>query len=405
MLKRQELLKQIIQKNDTKMVLLVLDGLGGLPGENGKTELEAANTPNMDDLATKSETGLLTMVDVGITPGSGPGHLALFGYDPLEHQIGRGILEALGVGAHVEKDEVAVRANFATWAENDIVIDRRAGRIPTEESRKLVEKLGEYITEIDGVKIKLYPGKEHRFVVIFSGPDLSDAVEDADPQKNGLPMKWAKPKNDTPQAKKTAEIANKFIKKVREIVKYEPKANGCLLRGFAMPPDIPSLSELYGIKCAALAIYPMYKGLAKLVGMDLIEVGQTHKELFEKLKEVWNDYDFFFVHIKYTDSRGEDGDYEAKLKVIEEIDGYIPEILSLKPDVLVITGDHSTPSQMKTHSWHPVPMLLHSKYVRPDGAIAFGERECARGILGNLEAKKLLGLMLAHAQRLTKYGA
>lgn len=405
-MKRMDLLSELVLENQTKLVLFVIDGLGGLPGKDGKTELEAAATPNLDKLAAKSETGLLQMIEAGITPGSGPGHLALFGYDPLEFRIGRGILEALGVGAHVAPQEVCARGNFATWGPGDVVLDRRAGRISTEKNKELISFLSENIKEIRGVKVRLYPGEEHRFVVVFSGDNLSEEVEDADPQKNGLPMRWANP--SSARGNLMATIANEFIKRVRELLAKEEHANGCLLRGFSQAPHMPMLSQLYKIKPVAIATYPMYKGIARLVGMDVVDVVDREHSLeglFEALSSQWDKYDFFYVHVKYADSYGEDGNYDAKREIIERFDSLLPKAWELKPDVLVVTGDHSTPSRLKSHSWHPVPVLLSSPFVRPSGGAAFGERTCASGTLGIMPAHHLMGLMLAHGLRLAKYGA
>ncbi len=400
---RLEMLKSLSVENRTKMVLLVLDGLRGLPSPEGMTELESASTPNLDLLASRSETGMLEMVDTGITPGSGPGHLALFGYDPRRYLIGRGILEAMGVGAEVMPGDICARGNFCTWGEGETILDRRAGRIGTADSSRIVDILREKIHDIEGVKIRFYPGIEHRFAVIFSGEGLDDRVSDADPQVEGRPMTWSRPL--APSGEKTARVINFLVKRVREILTDETNANGCLLRGVSGTPMIPLFTELYKMRSAAIATYPMYRGLARIVGMEVVEAGKTIEGLFNALKSNWEPYDFFFVHVKYTDSRGEDGDFEAKREVIERVDGFIPDVLMLKPDVLVVTGDHSTPSVLASHSWHPSPLLLSSPHVRPDSAASFGERACARGSLGIMHAYKLMGLILAHAGRLAKYGA
>lgn len=401
-MKRMELLKRLSFDNGKKMILLVLDGLGGLPESDGKTELEAASTPNFDRLARRSELGLLDIVDTGITPGSGPGHLSLFGYDPLEFSIGRGILEAMGVGVHVGPGDVCARGNFCTRS-GGVISDRRAGRIATEKSALLVEKLAASIKEVDGVKVSLYPGKEHRFVAVFSGPGLGEEVTDADPQKDGVPMRYAEAL--APGGEKMAAAANSFLKRAAEVLDGESPANGCLLRGFSSAPDIPLMGDLYSIKPVAVATYPMYRGLAKLVGMEVVDAGETPGQLFDTVALLWEKYDFFFVHIKYTDSRGEDGDFDGKKKVIEQIDALLPRLLDLSPDVLAVTGDHSTPSAMASHSWHPVPLLLYSSFARWGTSEGFGERECVAGAAGRIPGKDLLGLMLAHAGRLEKYGA
>lgn len=401
--KRMEMLKKLAVQSEKKMVMLVMDGLGGLPDARGKTELEAAKSPNLDALAGRSELGFLRMVDVGITPGSGPGHLSLFGYDPYDYLIGRGILEACGVGAKVSRGDVCSRGNFCTWGANEIVTDRRAGRIPTEESAKVVAKLAENIKSIDDVKITFYAGMEHRFVVIFSGEGLDEHVNDADPQKEGMPMLWAAA--SSPAGDRTADIANKFIRRVHEVLKDDKQANSCLLRGFSSAPNIPHLGELYGIKSCALASYPMYKGLASLVGMEVEDAGKTLDELFDSVKTYWDKHDYFYIHVKYTDSRGEDGKFGEKVKVIEKVDELLPKITGLNPDVLVVAGDHSTPAVMSGHSWHDVPFMISSKYCRCGLHKAFGEDECRFGTIGHIDGYKLMGLMLAHAGRLNKYGA
>ncbi len=398
---RHEILKSIVTKNETKLVLLVMDGIGDLPID-GKTPLMAASTPNLDALAKESELGQTIPVVYGVTPGSGPGHLSLFGYDPIKYQIGRGILEALGTGVEVGEKDVVARGNFAT-IKDGVVIDRRAGRPPTEESAKVVEILNENIKEIDGVKVTFYPGKEHRFVVKFTADGLSDAVSDADPQKEGKEMEWAKALK--PEAERMAEIVNKLIKRIGEVLKDQPKMNWALLRGFSKYPRLPQFSDVYKVKSAAIATYPMYKGIAKLVGMEVLDAGTTVDDEFETLKKHWNDFDFFYLHIKKTDSYGEDGNFEAKVKVIEEVDRNIPKLLKLNPDVIVVTGDHSTPCLMKSHSWHPVPYMIRSKFVRKGASEKFDEFECARGVLGTFYAVDSMMLMLAHAQRLEKYGA
>ncbi len=398
---RHEVIKEIVTSSGGKIVLLVMDGLGDLPVD-GKTPLMKARTPNMDSLAKESELGQTIPVLYGITPGSGPGHLALFGYDPIKYQIGRGILEALGIGLEVGKDDMVARGNFATMKDG-VIVDRRAGRPPTEESAKVVEVLKENIEEIDGVKIEFFPGKEHRFVVKFTAEWLDDAISDADPQKEGKPMEWAKALE--PKAERTAEVVNKLIKKIGEVLKDNPKINWALLRGFSKYPKLPQFPDVYKVRAGAIATYPMYRGIAKLVGMDVLQTGDTIEDELETLKKHWNDYDFFYFHVKKTDSYGEDGKFDEKVHIIEETDTILPEILDLKPDVLVITGDHSTPCLMKSHSWHPVPFLIHSKFARKGLSEKFDEFECARGALGTFYALDAMTLILAHAGRLEKFGA
>lgn len=397
------LLQDLAIENQTKILLLVVDGLGGLPDEGGLTELERAYTPHLDELASRGQTGFLEMVDCGITPGSGPGHLALFGYDPLEYFIGRGVLEALGLGLEIHAKEVCVRGNFCTFGEHDFVIDRRAGRLSTEKCRQLVERLNSKIKEIEGVSVAFYPSEGHRFVVVFSGEGLDENVSDADPLREGRPMVWARPKKDA--AWRMASVANALIAEVRGCLSGEEEANGCLLRGFSSLRPFPTLRELYRINPAAVAAYPMYRGLAQLVGMDLLDAGFDWKGIAETVSAYWDAYDFFFVHIKQTDLFGEDGDFEGKRRAIEIVDRLVARLMAQSPDVFAVTGDHSTPSTLRGHSWHPVPCLISSPYVRPDDSLSFGERMCAAGSLGTLPASKLMGLLLAHASRLSAYGA
>jgi 2,3-bisphosphoglycerate-independent phosphoglycerate mutase len=401
-MKEHELVRELAEKNSSKIVMLVADGLGGLPMEpGGRTELETASTPNLDRLAARGTSGSSVPVLPGITPGSGPGHLGLFGYDPLEFKIGRGALEATGIGFELGPDDVAARGNFCTLDAGGLIADRRAGRIPSEESFKVVERLQG--VKIDGVETFVKPVKEHRFVVVFRGKGLDGGVADTDPQALGVaPLD---PQPLTPAARRTAEVAAEFVRQARAILKSEPKANGLVLRGFAAKPALPTYEELYGLRAAAIAVYPMYKGLARLVGMTLVGKAQSLDEQIDELAKCWNDYDFFFLHFKYTDSTGEDGAFEQKVKRVEELDRIIPRIEKLRPDVLIVTGDHSTPSLLKSHSWHPVPTLLSANTCRPDGLTKFSERECLRGGFGIFPAKHLMLLAMAHAQRFGKYGA
>jgi len=398
------LLRELLIKNDKKIILIVVDGLGGLPREiNGQTELETAAKPNIDSLAIRSVCGLTIPVSIGITPGSGPAHLALFGYDPVKYQIGRGVLEALGVGMEMTSRDVAARANFATMDNDGLISDRRAGRIATEKNMELCEKLQEAIPAIDGVEVIVKHGKEHRFVVLFRGDGLSGNMHDTDPQREGLAP--IEPKALFEEDVKLAAVAGKFIKQANQILKNEHPANTLLMRGFAKHPDIPSMGKRFGLKAAAIAAYPMYKGLAKLVGMTELNTGQTIEDELETLRLHYNDFDFFYIHVKKTDSYGEDGNFNAKVQVITEFDALLPMATKLNPDVLVITGDHSTPARMKGHSWHPNPFLLYSPYVRPDGLDTFTERKCASGSLGCFPAVEAMPLMLANALKLGKFGA
>jgi 2,3-bisphosphoglycerate-independent phosphoglycerate mutase len=389
-------------KSDSKIVMLIADGLGGLPVKaDGPTELEAADTPNLDELAQRGVSGMMTMVAPGVTPGSGPGHLGLFGFDPLKYIIGRGVLEATGIGFVLEPGDVAVRCNFCTLGDDGNIVDRRADRIPTDESTPLCEKLRD--VSIPGVEIFVEPVIEHRFVVVFRAAGLGGNVEDTDPQKTGVPL--LDPVARDEPSRRTAAAAKEFVAQARKILADQPKANALSMRGFAVKPALPTYEEVYGLKAAAIAAYPMYRGLAQLVGMEVVGRPGSLEEEIDVLEEVWDEYDFFFVHFKYTDSRGEDGDFPAKVEMIEQFDAIVPRVTKLNPHVLIVTGDHSTPAAMAGHSWHPVPVVLTADLCRPDGCTQFGETAALCGGLGHFQAVHLMPLALAHAGRLAKFGA
>ena len=401
-----ELLRELSEPNDTKIVLLVLDGIGGLPLKpGGKTELETAHTPNLDALARGASCGLLDLVAPGITPGSGPGHLALFGYHPVRHIVQRGALAAAGIDFVQEPADVAARANFCQLDEAGNVVDRRAGRIPTEESAPLCELIESQV-KVEGVEVFVRPVKEHRALVVFRGQGLDDRLHDTDPQQTGVPPLEPRVTEEEPAARRTAQVVAEFLRQVREILPGKhPKANMLLMRGFALKPQLPQFADVYKLRAAAEATYPMYRGLARLVGMEILPARQTVAEEFEEVGAQWDRFDFFFVHVKKTDSAGEDGDFDRKVVVIEEIDADLPSLLALRPDVLAVTGDHSTPSKLAVHSWHPVPVMVRGEYVRTDDVTEFGESACSRGNLHRLPALALMPLLLANARRLAKFGA
>jgi len=386
-----------------KIVLFVLDGLGGLPHpETGLTELETARTPNLDALAAESSLGAQVPVSPGISPGSGPGHLSLFGYDPVEFIIGRGALSALGVGFDLRPGDLAARLNLATFDEQGRVLDRRAGRPPDEEGRRIVEKIQDGLVAPEGVEIFMDHEKEHRVVLILRGPGLAADLTDTDPQATGVPPLMVTASD--PESEESAVLMQGVLDQIWEILREEPVINGVLARGFAAYEGYPSFEQRFGLRALAIAQYPMYRGVARLVGMDVREVPASPHDLASLLEKHFADYDFFFLHFKYTDSRGEDGDFEGKVKAIESVDPLIAEILRLDPEVLVVTGDHSTPATYGAHSWHSVPVLLASPWARPTGE-GFGESECRQGDLGTFEGKHLMTLALAHAGRLAKFGA
>jgi 2,3-bisphosphoglycerate-independent phosphoglycerate mutase len=396
------LLRSLAQPATTKIILCSLDGLGGLPRpDTGKSELETARIPNLHALASRSACGLLRHVGPGITPGSGPGHLGLFGYDPLEHPVGRGVLEALGIDFHLKPGDVAARGNFCTVDGEGRITDRRAGRISTDLCVKLCERL-RTIT-VNGAEIVIEPVKEHRFVLVLRGDALSGAVSETDPQALGVPPLPARALE--PAAERTAAAVNQFVELARSLLRDASPANMVLLRGFDRQPDIPLFPETFRLRAAAVAAYPMYRGLARLVGMDVLDTGSTFADEIATLKRHWDSYDFFFLHYKDTDKAGEDGDFDAKVDALECFDARLPDILALRPDVLAISGDHSTPSILAAHGWQPVPALVASAYCGADHVSRFTERDCAGGALGLVPAQDLMPVLMANALRLAKYGA
>jgi 2,3-bisphosphoglycerate-independent phosphoglycerate mutase len=399
-----EFIDSLVVKNSTKIIFLIMDGLGGLPmGQGDKKELEAAKTPNMDALAGKSVCGLLDPIGYGVTPGSGPAHFALFGYDPIKNNIGRGILEAAGIDFPMTERDLLIRINFATIDKNGVIIDRRAGRIDNETNERICRKLQDKIRKISDVEIIFEPVREHRALLALRRDGLREEIQETDPQKTGLPA--LPPKALIPEAEETSGILQKIVDQARRALSDEEKANMLLLRGYSTFRRYPYLSERFGLNALAIATYPMYRGIARLLGMVIGPQPDSLKGEIMALRENYGKYDFFFVHVKATDSRGEDGNFDAKVKVIEEVDALVPLVTELKPDVLVITGDHSTPAALASHSWHPLPVLLHSATVRPDRVRQFGERDCISGGLGRMPMVHLMGLSLAHAGRLEKFGA
>ncbi len=397
-----EQLKELSVPTPSKIVLLVMDGLGGLPApETGETELASARTPNMDRLLAFGNCGLSEPVAPGITPGSAPAHLSLFGYDPVKYDVGRGVLEAMGIDFDLQDGDVAARGNFCTVDQKGIITDRRAGRIATEECARLCEDLRRI--RIPGVQLFVLPVKEHRFALIMRGAGLRPELADTDPQREGQPPIAVTPTNQ--KARPMARVVAGFIDSARDILKSHKTANMVLLRGFSVRPCLPSFDDIFRLRAAAIANYPMYRGLARLAGMALVPGGNTLDDELAALEANYAKYDFFYIHVKGTDSAGEDGDFARKVKVIEQVDTLLPRVTKLNPDVIIITGDHSTPAVMKSHSWHPVPFLLSSKLCRAEGAQKFSEENCRHGHLGTFPALAAMSLAMAHTLKLNKYGA
>ncbi len=414
-----DLIRKLAKRDQTsKIVLLVMDGLGGLPrpshaaaggarveGGSAGTALEAAATPNLDKLAAAGSCGLHVPVGPGITSGSGPAHLALFGYDPLHYEIGRGVLSALGVDFDLQPGDVAARGNFCTVDDAGRVTDRRAGRIPTEKNEELLGLLRDKV-HLSGVELFLQPVKEYRFLFVLRGDGLAADVVDTDPQEVGATPIRAEASAESAGAERTAGLVRDFVSQAGEALAGSSPANMLLLRGFSQRPDWPRFPDVTGMRALAIAMYPMYRGVAKLVGMDVLPARKSPDDEIDALEAHWADYDFFFVHVKHTDSAGEDGDFDRKVHEIEATDARLPRILDLKPDVLMVTGDHSTPAAMKYHSWHPVPVVLWSRLCRADAVTQFGEQACLSGALGpRIPAVDLMPIAMANANRLEKFGA
>ena len=392
----------LIQAADTKILLVVMDGLGGYADAEHGTELEEAATPHLDRLAADGTTGLVEPVGPGITPGSGPGHLGLFGYDPERFELGRGALSAAGLDFELRPGDVAARGNLCTLAADGTVTDRRAGRLPDDEAAAVVEELQDGV-HLDGAEVFFRHEREHRLLVVLRGAGLDAALTDTDPQHDGVAPLDPQPLE--PDAKHTAELVTELVAQSRRALAGEPNANGILLRGFDTHRDLPGFAERYGLRAAAVAVYPMYRGIARLLGMDVLGRPTTLADELQILHDAWSEYDYFFLHHKGTDSAGEDGDRPRKIAAIEQLDAVVPELRALGPDVIVVSGDHSTPTQMAAHSWHPVPTLLWSERCGRDDVDGFGERRCRHGGLGLRPTKDLMPLMLANAGRLQKYGA
>ena len=397
----EELFRDCYVSTPSKIVMLVVDGLGGLAHpDTGLSELETARLPNLDAMAQESACGLTTPVELGVAPGSGPGHLALFGYDPLKHIIGRGALEALGIDVDLRPGDVAARGNFCTVDDAGLLVDRRAGRIPTELSAPLCHRLDQI--EVDGTQLDVFPVQDYRFVLRLRGEGLSEAITETDPQITGVPALEVQALAS--EAQKTADMVNSFVTQASGLLAEEERGNMVLLRGFAQLPNLPPMGDVYQLDPAGIAAYPMYRGLATVAGMQVIPTGHSFGDEVETLRQRFQEHDFFFIHYKPADAAGEDGDFDAKVRCLEDLDLFINEIRELEPDVFIVAGDHSTPAIMAAHSWHPVPFMLNSRLTKGEGIDAFNERSCAQGSIGRIPATRAMLLALSHAGKLNKYG-
>jgi 2,3-bisphosphoglycerate-independent phosphoglycerate mutase len=330
--------------------------------------------------------------------------LALFGYDPLTCTPGRGIFSALGIDFDLKEGDVAARVSFATVDREGRVVDRRAGRIDTETNRQLCKKIREAVKlDYEGLFF-LETVSEHRAVVVLRCQNLGSRVRDTEPSRTGEhPLEPVALDEDS---KRTASIVQSFVDQARDILSDQERANIVLLRGFDTYTPLPSLKSRFGLRGVCVAEYPMYRGIGRLLGMRIEPPPEGIEASFQALRALYgHEYDFYYLHIKETDSSGEDGDFEQKVKAIERVDRLMPMVMDLNPDVLVVTADHSTPVCMRSHSWHPVPLMIYSRVARVDEVNTFDEYACMRGSLGIRPGLHLMGLALAHAGRLVKYGA
>jgi len=409
------IVERLALSTPSRILLVVLDGVGDAASD-GRTPLAAASTPNLDQLARGASLGLSTPVAPGIAPGSGPGHLSLFGYDPFVFDVGRGVLSALGLGLDLTPDQVAARGNFASADASGRITDRRAGRIATELNASLIEALGKAIREIDGVAIDLMTEAEYRFVLRLSGDGLDGNVADTDPGRTGeLPLEPL-PLDQGEAGRRTARVLQRFVERARQVLadlpaarRSKPPVNAVLLRGIGKLPHLPQLPALTRMRPGAIAAYPMYRGVARLVGMECVPIdlsgsGERTEAKLAAYERHAVAHDFVYFHVKKIDSAGEDGDFDKKVAEIEAFDAIVPRLLAASPDVVVVTGDHSTPVPLKAHSWHPLPVLLASRAARPDGR-RFTEADCRGGSLGTPRHLDLLPLAMANAGKLAKYGA
>ena len=397
------LISSLAKANDTRICLLVMDGLGDCGNGDRGTALQIARKPTMDALASRSACGLTVPVATGVTPGSGPGHLGLFGYDPLVYAVGRGVLSALGIEFDLQDRDVAARLNFCTVDAKGNITDRRAGRISDDENRRVIAKIKAGLKAPKGVEVFFDTEAEHRALLVLRGEGLDDNIGQTDPQATGTPpLRADRPPHDK---SRTARIVADIVEQVGKTLADEKKANFILARGFAKYPDWPKFPDRFQLKPAAVAGYPMYRGVARLVGIPVVSQPTTAADVCAGAAAALQDHTFVFAHFKYTDKTGEDGDLEGKVRRIEEMDAALPALLAARPDVLIITGDHSTPPSLKAHSWHPVPVLMHAPHLRGGQPARFDEVSCRGGEIGTIPAHHLLPLAMAHAGKLEKYGA
>ncbi|ENN96071.1 cofactor-independent phosphoglycerate mutase [Methanocaldococcus villosus KIN24-T80] len=404
-----------------KIIIFIIDGLGDRPNEKGETPLKIAKKPTMNRIAEEGICGLMNAIDIGIRPGSDTAHLAILGYDPYKVYTGRGPLEAFGLGLDLKEGDIAFRCNFATVDDNFIVKDRRAGRLDFETA-KILEKEIDGL-EIDGVKV-IFRSKGYRGALVLRGEGLDYMVTDADPHKDNVKVEEVKPLRK--EAEKTAEILNKLLKIIYNKLKDHPvnierekkglpPANIILPRGAGIVPKVEKFYEKYKMKGAVICGTALIKGIGKMLGLDVIEVeganGTPNSNIMGKAKALLNNldkYDFFLINVKAADEAGHDGKFELKKEIIEKIDNmlsYIFENINKDSVYFVLTGDHSTPIEVKDHSADPVPIVIWGKSVRKDDVKEFDEFACAKGGLHWIKGEHVMRILLDLTNRNEKFGA
>jgi len=410
----------------SKVLIVLLDGLGDRPSRslNGMTPLQMAHKPGLDELAAEGITGIMDPVAPGIPVGSDTGHLSILGYDPYRYYTGRGPLEALGAGMDLRPGDVAFRVNFATVGDDWTVIDRRAGRISTEEARALGEAIREMAAGFDSeFRFEFLSTVEHRGVLVMRGDGLSDEVTDVDPHREGVKAEMPRPRSQTPEAERTARELERFLRRAREVLESHPlnvervkkglrPANAILPRGAGKMPKLPSLRERFGVSSVVIAGGALYRGVCRAAGMDVRIVptatGTLNTDLNAKFNAAFESlrtYDLVFLHIKGTDTASHDRNPAVKASFIEKVDRELRARIDQLQDVVVcVTGDHTTSSIDGRHHGDPVPILIWGEGVRRDKVVRFDEVSCADGALGRIRGLDVMNVLMDLVGRVEMFG-
>ena len=404
-----------------KTFFVICDGLGDrpIPKLGRKTPLEYAKTPNLDAIARRGIIGAMNTIDIGVRPGSDTAHMAIFGYDPHVYYTGRGPFETAGLRMEHKDGDICFRVNMGTVDDTLHIIDRRAGRIG--DTSAFARELNGM--KIDGVEFFVKAGTGYRMGMIMRGKKLSTHITDIDPGHVGKGVRMCEATDDTSEAKRTAKILNTFVSRAHKLLKRMPvnidrqknglpQANYLLVRGAGVYPKLPRFFDKYGLRAACFAGAGLYKGIARLIGMDVVHVpgatGKPDSNIRAKVETAIKhrkDYDFFFIHFKGADSCGEDGDVEGKIAYIEKIDDAVAPLLKLKNSLVVITADHSTPCTIKSHSADDVPIVIMGDEVRDDDVHEFSERTCAKGRMGHIKGMHVMPIILDLMGIAEKFGA